>query len=220
MICTSFKECIEKTHHAPVEEKSGKRGKKGKAQKTVKRGTDTYKLPLCQSPCKDRTQQERCIQSLDDRPLITCVENGKSYTLDQKEEYPRREVLNLHMDGGVITDAEGSSMNRCDYVVIVKEKGASKGKTAILVELKGVSVQHAIKQIMATLGQPEFQAEWAECDRMFGRIICTSVPRAMTNDARIKAMKEFLNRGGNLVIKEQSYTEEYRKMMSYGRKTE
>ena len=34
----------------------------------------------------------------------------------------------------------------------------------------------------------------------------------MTNDARIEAMKEFYNRGGNLVIKEQSYEEEYKNL--------
>lgn len=220
MICNSFQECIEKTHHAPAEEKGKKHNKKGNAQKSNKKGTDIYELSLCQSPCGSRTQQERCIKSLDDRPLITCLDNKKSYTLDQREEYPRHEVLNLHMDGGVITDADGINSNKCDYVVIVKEKNASKRKIAILVELKGVSVQHAIKQIMATLKQSEFQAEWATCDRMFGRIVCTSVPRAMTNDTRIRAMKEFLARGGNLVIKEQSYTEEYREIMSYGRKTE
>lgn len=220
MICNSFKECIEKTHHAPAEEKGKKHNRKGKAQKANKKATDIYELPLCQSPCESRAQQEKCIEYMDCRPVTTCSENKKSYTFDQKEEYPRHEVLKLHMDGGVIRDADGINTNKCDYVVIVKEKNASNRKTAILVELKGVSVQHAIKQVMATLTQPEFQAAWKSCDRVFGRIICTSVPRAMTNDTKIRAMREFLARGGNLVISEQSYTDEYGKIMSYGRKTE
>ena len=36
---------------------------------------------------------------------------------------------------------------------------------------------------------------------MYGRIVCTSVPRLRSNDEIIEAKEEFLLRGGNLMIK-------------------
>lgn len=213
MVCNSLKECIEKTHHILPENENKKHGRGKDSQKHHKKPTDNYKTPLSQAPCDDSAQQEKCIVFLDCRSKATCTENEKSYTLDQSNEYPKHEIIKLHIDGGAIIDQDGANSNKCDYVVWVKEKDASKKrKTAILIELKGVSVQHAIKQLMATIKQPEFREEWKSCDRMFGRIVCTSVPRAMTNDARIEAMKEFFDRGGNLVIKEQSYEEEYKNL--------
>lgn len=212
MICDSLKECIEKTQYSGKEEKSRKRGKKGNARKTDRKATDSCPMSCFQSPCGSRAQQEKCFRSVDCRSQIVCEDRGKAYTLDQREEYPRHEVINLRIDGGAVTDENGINADRCDFAIIVRENNASKRKTAILVELKGVSVRHALKQLMATLKQPEFQKEWKTCDRMFGRIVCTSVPRAMSNDARVTAMKEFVSRGGNLVIKEQSYPERYKEL--------
>lgn len=212
MICNSLKECVEKTCHIRPNSEEKKRGKDKNIQNSHKKDFDIYKAPLSQPICKDPEQQKKCIEFLDCRSKAACTENGKSYTLDQSEGNPKHEILKLHMDKGAIIDQNGCNTNKCDYVLWVKEKNATKRKTAILVELKGVSVQHAIKQLMATLRQPEFQEEWKLCDRIFGRIVCTSVPRAMTNDARMEAKKEFLIRGGNLVIKENSYLEEYKSM--------
>lgn len=212
MICNSLKECIEKTCHIQAKSEVKKRGKDKNVKNFHKKDFDVYKTPLSQPICKDLEQQEKCIEFLDCRSKAACTENGKCYTLDQGEENPKHEILKLHMDKGAIIDQDGNNTNKCDYVLWVKEKNTAKKKTAILVELKGVSVQHAIKQLMATLRQTEFQEEWNTCDRIFGRVICTSVPRSMTNDARIEAKREFLMRGGNLMIKECSYTEKYNSM--------
>lgn len=215
MICNSLKECVEKTCHIQSQSEEKKRGKDKNRQKSYKKDFDIYKAPLSQPICKDPGQQEKCIDFLDCRSKAVCTENGKSYTLDQSEENPKHEILKLHMDKGAIIDQDGCNTNKCDYVLWVKEKNAAKRKTAILVELKGVSVQHAIKQLMATLRQPEFQEEWKTCNRMYGRVVCTSVPRAVTNDACMQAKREFLMRGGNLVIKENSYPEKYNDMADH-----
>lgn len=47
---------------------------------------------------------------------------------------------------------------------------------------------------------------------MYGRIVCTSVPRIRSNDEIMEAKEEFLMRGGNLVIKEESYIDVYKEL--------
>lgn len=214
MICDKLKECTEKTHHvAPTEKKKRIKGKKTASSRNIE--TNIYQQPLCMSPCSSESQQKKCIVFIDRRSKLTCEENGKSYTLDQSQVYPRHEVIKLHIDGGVITDPEASTVNKCDYVLLVKD-GAQDGQkrnTAILVELKGKAVLHALKQLMCTLQQPEFQSVWNSYARVFGRIVCTSsIPRIQSNDAFLEAKEEFLLRGGNLVIEEESYQEEYRNL--------
>lgn len=211
MICNTLKECTESMHHVvPMEKKKRKKGKKTASVRNKE--TNVYQQPLCMSPCSSESQQRRCIEFLDCRSNSTCEENGKSYTLDQSQEYPRHEVIKLHIDGGVITNPEASTVNKCDYVLLVRD-GVQKGQkrnTAVLVELKGKKVPHALKQLMGTLRQLEFQPVWNSYARVFGRIVCTSsIPRIQSNDDFIEAKEAFLSKGGNLVIREESYVEEY-----------
>lgn len=216
MICPTLKECIEGTRHVvPKEKKTRKRGK-GAVDRKKDEKADIYQLPLCPSPCCSKEQQDRCIEFIDCRPRIACSERGKSYTLDQSQEYPRHEIIQLHMDGGVISNPEASTVSKCDYVVLIKEGAASTGgkRTAILIELKGKEIHHALEQIMATLHRPEFDSVWRDCSRVFGRIVCksASVPRIWSTDKFMAAKEEFLTRGGNLKLGEATYLEEYRNL--------
>jgi hypothetical protein len=212
MICTELKECMEKTQHVfPKEKKTGKKGKRAAGVK--KKEADLYQQPLCQPPCKSSERQKGCIEFLDCRPKVTCQEKGKSYTLDQGQENPRHEVMLLHIDGGVITNPEASTMNKCDYAILVRE-GASqtdKKMTAFLIELKGKQVDHALKQLKATLYQAELAPLWESSARVFGRIVCkASVPRIQRTDAYLAMDEEFRKRGGNLKMQEVVFEEEYR----------
>lgn len=214
MICNKLKECINKTRHVvPTDEKGKKKGKRTAIGKSKE--MDIYQQPLCQSPCCSKTQQNRCIGFIDCRSQPTCTENGKSYTLNQSREYPRHEVIKLRIDGGVITEPEASTLTKCDYALIIKDEFSNKGKkgTAILIELKGKGIRHALEQLKATLHQPEFEAVWDSCARVFGRVVCTSVPRAYSNDDFIILKEEFLNMGGRLLIIEKSFNEDYRNLM-------
>lgn len=120
----------------------------------------------------------------------------------------------LHIDGGAITNPEACTVDKCDYALWVKDglQRDRKKDTAILIELKGKDVRHAVRQVMETLHQPEFSAAWRECARVYGRIVCTSVPRIRSNDEIMEAKEEFMMRGGNLVIKEESYIDVYKEL--------
>lgn len=213
MICNRMKECVECTHHMMPQGEKGRKKRNSAAKKRDKE-IDCYKQPLCQSPCQDKMKQEECIEFLDRRPRPSCKEKGKTYSLDQSQEYPKHEVMMLHIDGGAITNPEAGTVDKCDYALWVKDgiQKERKRGTAILIELKGKDIRHAVRQVMETLHRPEFSAAWGECARMYGRIVCTSVPRIRSNDEIMEAKEEFLMRGGNLLIKEESYTDIYKEL--------
>lgn len=210
MICSCLKECIDGTEHvAPKEDKAGKKGKKkGAGNKKI----DLYQQPLCPSPCANSEQQKKCIGFIDCRSRAVCAENGKSYTLDQGQENPKKEMAQLHIDGGVITNPEANRINKCDYALILKDKRAvGEKRTAILIELKGTDVSKALEQLTSTLSQKEFAAVWNSCARVYGRIVCKSSPPRLQSTGRCMTVKEeFLKRGGNLKFGEVAYVEEYK----------
>nr|WP_300816380.1 hypothetical protein [uncultured Acetatifactor sp.] len=213
MICSRVKECVECTRHMMHQAEKGKK-KRNRAARKRDKEADCYMQPLCQSPCQDKSRQKGCIEFLDCRSKPSCTEKGKTYTLDQSQEYPKHEVMMLHIDGGAITNPEACTVDKCDYALWVKDglQRDRKKDTAILIELKGKDVRHAVRQVMETLHQPEFCAAWRECARVYGRIVCTSVPRIRSNDEIMEAKEEFLMRGGNLVIKEESYIDVYKEL--------
>lgn len=211
MICDRLKDCAECTHHlAPQKEKGTK--KRNKAAQKKDKGANCSEQPLCHPPCQRKTQQDMCIEFLDSRSRPSCRERGKTYTLDQSQENPKHEVMMLHIDGGVITNPEAGSVDKCDFVLWIREgnRRGRKKDTAILIELKGKDIRHAVRQVTETLHQPEFSAAWDNCARVYGRIVCASVPRIRSTDEIMDAKEEFLTRGGNLRIKEESYIEEYK----------
>ncbi len=159
MICDKVKECAEKTRHVPPPEEAKKR--KGKKAAGRKPGNeDIYKYPLSESPCGSDECLKKCIAFLDTRSQAKCEENGKTYILDQSKKIPRYEIMKFHIDMGVITEPEASTVDKCDYVLLIKDPPEGKGGTAVLVELKGKDTKHALKQLRATLKQKELRCLW------------------------------------------------------------
>lgn len=212
MICDKVKECIEKARHvAPAKKQKKNRGKKAANRKH--RNEDIYQYPLAKPPCGSEECQKKCINFLDIRPLAKCEEKGKTYILDQSQKFPRCEILKLHIDKGVITDPEASKVNKCDYVLLIRDSSDTRGGTAVLVELKGVETKHALKQLHATLKQEELRALWDSQGRVFGRIVCRSTPpRIQNTEEYIDIKEEFFERHGNLKIREESMEEEYNEL--------
>lgn len=132
--------------------------------------------------------------------------------MDQSKKYPRYEVMQFHIDKGVITDPEASTVNKCDYVLLVKDSDApgGQGGTAILVELKGVETRHALKQLFATLNQRELKPLWDSQRRVYGRVVCRSTPpRIQNTDEYLDVKEAFIDRNGNIKIAEENMIEEY-----------
>lgn len=209
MICDKVKECAEKTQHIPPSE-GAKKDKRKKDAGKKQRSEDVYKYPLSKSPCGSEEYQKRCIAFLDVRSQAKCEENGKTYILDQSKKFPRYEIMKFHIDQGVITDPEASKVDKCDYVLLIKDPLKDKGGTAVLVELKGTDTRHALKQLQATLNQKELNPLWDSQRRVFGRIVAKSMPpRIQNTDAYMDVKEAFFARHGNMKIKEENMREEY-----------
>ncbi len=204
MICDKVKECFEMTRHMPLPVERGKqKGKKKQNQSWEQE--DAYQQPLGQSPCRSDAQQKKCIDFLDSRSQIKCEENGKVYILNQSKINPRYEVIKFFVDQGIITNPEAGRVYKCDNVLLIKDSG-----TAILVELKGKEIRHALKQLSATLDQKELQTLWDCQKRIFGRVVCRSTPPRIQNTNEYMGIKEdFARRNGNLKIAEENMVEEY-----------
>lgn len=132
--------------------------------------------------------------------------------MDQSTQYPPHEMLLLHIDKGVISDPEASRVNKCDFALLIRDSGSGRDSrgTAILVELKGVDVRHAYRQLLATLSQTELQPLWDGQRRIYGRIICKSTPPRIRNTEEcMEAKAAFLRRHGNVKIWEEDRTEKY-----------
>lgn len=73
--------------------------------------------------------------------IATCKEKGKKFTLNNAADF-----IKVQIDGGVFPNSETT---RCDYL-FYKEKEL-KRQIEIFVELKGVDVTKAIKQLESSL---------------------------------------------------------------------
>lgn len=211
MICNKAKECAETIRHLPRADASGK--KRGKRKiRDKKRKEDAFKGSLSKSPCQSDECRKKCIVFLDNRTKAKCEENGKIYILDQSVQYPPHEILLFHIDGGVISDPEASKVNKCDYALLIKDSDSVRDRkgTAILVELKGVEVRHAYKQLFATLTQEELQPLWDGQRRIYGRIICKSMPPRIRNTEEcMEAKAAFIRHHGNVKVWEDDMVEKY-----------
>lgn len=210
MICDKVKECVEKTCHVQPPVKSKKQIKKTKAHDKGKE--NVYQYPLGNSPCGSAECQKQCIVSLDNRSQVRCEENGKIYILDQSKKYPRFEVMDYHIDKGIVSEPEASSINKCDHLILIKDfdRFSKQEGTAILVELKGRDTRHALKQLYDTLNLQELQPVWKNQRRIFGRVICRSTPPRIRNTEEYLDVKEaFFEHHGNFKIREEKMEEEY-----------
>lgn len=143
-----------------------------------------------------------CIESSDKRSEVKCEEKRKKYIL---QNTTKNHVISYKMDDGIIVlDSnvpQGTS--KCDYLYVVD----TKELTAILIELKGIDVAKAIKQISETLNL--FKNFFKNFTHIYGRVIVTS------STPNLKASPDYVNLvnllkkkyNGNLKIVKQQFVE-------------
>lgn len=166
---------------------------KGKKRKKQLPAEESWRLsyPICE----DTSVQQGCIEYAEPRPVAGCSESGKDYYLDQRELSPKREIVKVHIDGGVITEPEASTVDKCDYAFVIRGKGGSPAlEHAVLVELKGKNLDHACKQIEATLDMPEWKELWKSVGTVHGRIVMSSVPRTKYSASYLKLKRRLEGR--------------------------
>lgn len=153
----------------------------------------------------------RCLESFDNRPQVKCEEKGKKYIL---ENTMKNQVLSYKMDGGIILE-DGTvpvGINKCDHMMLIKEEEP----TAILVELKGTDVRHAMRQISSTVDL--FSSFWRRMDHVYGRIAAVSaMPRMNADPDYVKLSGKLYKLGGNLKIGKRNF-EECDKELGYGKR--
>jgi hypothetical protein len=203
MMCGQFPTCVETFKHEekPVKVKGLNKSKK-------KANTTEIKHIYTGYPCGDANKRERCVCFSDTRSKPSCTENGKTYTLDHGGA--NVEVLCMHIDGGVVDDAESQ---RCDYAYFVRDKVDHGHGRAIFIELKGSNTRTALKQLIVTLDMPEVNALKRSYKRIYGRVVNTSSVPRIQNTGLYMDLKEKLKRmGGNLKIGEWNLVEPYNKL--------
>lgn len=128
----------------------------------------------------------QCLKSCDTRNIIVVEENKKQYRLQNKGD-----VIAVYQVDGQMVDA--SDVVKCDNLIV-----DVISLLAILVELKGTDLRHALEQIEGTYAR--FSPVLGRY-RVFGRIITsprTNVPNLKTDPQYMRIQKAFMRHGGNL----------------------
>lgn len=118
-------------------------------------------------------------QPLTVRKKVSTSENGKRYTLEISDS---KESVVYQVDGHIITQG-----NKCDKMVLVER--ANDDWMQILVELKGVDVNHAIVQLESTLQNGKLKHPTNKEKR--ARIVAASFPANRGNTVLEKAKIRF-----------------------------
>lgn len=153
-------------------------------------------------PAKCSNDLKQCIQSSDARPEVKCEQKKKKYILENTQ---KNHVISYQMDGGIIV-VDGmvpEKINKCDNLFVVN----SNELTAILIELKGKNVSHALDQIQGSLEL--YKELWKRFSHVYGRAVVTSsTPNLKANPKYVK-LSELLRKRycGNIKIDEWQFKE-------------
>jgi PCRF domain len=110
-------------------------------------------------------------------------ENGRVFTLD----LPKGEkCCKIHVDGCLITD---NNQQRCDYWFHHYDKNDN-----VFVELKGMDIEHAVEQIIATIGWLETRMDLPK-EKRNGAIVLSKNPLTSTKTQVLKT--DFRKKYGN-----------------------
>lgn len=144
----------------------------------------------------------KCIESSDKRSEVKCEENRKKYVLVNTK---KRHVISYKVDGGIVVEDQGvpQGTSKCDYMLIDNDDEL----TAILVELKGVDVPKALKQISGTLVL--FKEFFKEFSQVYARVIvASSTPNLKATPGYVNLAKTLHKKyNGNLKIARQQLRE-------------
>ena len=129
--------------------------------------------------CANRNMKA-CVESSDMRSYVKCEEKKKKYVLENTQ---RNHIISYRMDGGVIVldQTVPDGICKCDYLFLIDGVDSS----AILIELKGVDVMHALKQIHGVV--KIYKGLLHTFSHVYGRIIVTS---SMPN---LRATPDYVN---------------------------
>ena len=145
--------------------------------------------------------RDNCIKSADRRSKVKCEERNKKYTLCNTLN---NFVISYKVDNGVVVEDNKveSGTNKCDYLYIVCEESK-----AILIELKGIDVTTALKQIYTTLLL--FREIFEKCANVYGRLVVVSTtPDLKARPEYVKLIKLLEGKyHGNLKIVERQFEE-------------
>ena len=144
-----------------------------------------------QDSMKDRLKN--CEQFRDDRSNPSVSEKGKTFQIDNRS---KGEVACVKIDGCVFKQADGI---KCDFIFEIPSK-----KKLFYIELKGLDVVHAIKQVHATIEQTK--AHYKDFSSA-ARIIISkdNVPAGVKNRREYEALYVLVNK--DLLIKEKIHRE-------------
>lgn len=113
---------------------------------------------------------------------------------EQRTEYrlqfgKRRICVAYQVDGTIITDG-----NKCDYLVLAKQdEDAQKNDwKAIFIELKGTDVEHALKQLDASMS--DARLKHSSINELHARIVAKSFPSNKSNPKFEAAKRAFKNK--------------------------
>ena len=127
-------------------------------------------------------QYDPCLP-LDERENLSLKEEQTIYKL---RFGIRRNCVAYHIDGYIIEDGY-----KCDYLILSKQSSDKESNAwqAIFVELKGTDVEHALKQLDATLSNRVFHHK--SIDERHARIVAKSFPSSKSNPKFELAKREF-----------------------------
>ena len=117
------------------------------------------------------------------RKIVSTSEKGKTYKITFTVIKPSAVYT---IDGNIITDGD-----RCDKLVLVQSNITQNKWIEIFVELKGTDVDHAVKQLKATIDKPVFKHNTIE--KRWVRIVAQSFPRN-TGNSTIERARDFFRK--------------------------
>lgn len=168
-----------------------------KLQECAEKQFENKTMPGCVN-----NNRARCIESSDNRSRVKCEEKKKKYILQNTSGC---QIISYKMDGGIIVQDKSvpDGTNKCDYMFLINDLK----RKAILVELKGVNIAHALRQIQGTLSL--YRGFFQSFSHVYGRIVVTSsVPNLKAQPDYVNLVRLMRrNFSGNLKIAEKELVE-------------
>lgn len=121
---------------------------------------------------------------LRDRENLSIKEKQTTYKLSFGK---RRASVAYQVDGNIISDG-----NKCDYLILARQDAATANDEkwkSVFVELKATDVEHAVKQLDATLKHALFKHP--SVNEVHARLVAKSFPANNANPAYEKAKRQF-----------------------------
>ena len=134
----------------------------------------------------DNRFKKGCCEFYNSNNIISCKEsqNSLSFYCSGKQFYK------IKIDGCEIID---NNVLKCDFMIIKNDEAIE-----IYIELKGSDIQHAIKQIMATI-----DSKGSKSAAKYGVVVATSIPPGTTLNKITKILGSKIG-PNNIIVKNQS----------------